>query len=274
MGHRECTICHEVIESGIKVAAAHRFSSEWTIDKSATTTEEGSKSHHCTVCDARTDITAIPKLSSGGSASGGGTSSGGGASSGSDVSSGTTDSKQDDTTTGDNTDAQNPADDNKPSDNNKPSENKPEAVGTKLTKSGITYKVTSVKGKTPTVTYMKASKNAKGTVTIPKTVTIDGVKYQVTAIADKAFAGNKKVTKIVIPDTIKKIGKKAFSDCKNLKVIVIKSTKLTSKNTDAKAFAGIKKDVVIQVPKKKLAAYRKLFAKKGLHKKVKVIKIK
>ena len=274
LGHRECTICHEVIESGIKVAAAHRFSSEWTIDKSATTTEEGSKSHHCTVCDARTDITAIPKLSSGGSASGGGTSSGGGASSGRDVSSGTTDSKQDDTTTGDNTDAQNPADDNKPSDNNKPSENKPEAVGTKLTKSGITYKVTSVKGKTPTVTYMKASKNAKGTVTIPKTVTIDGVKYQVTAIADKAFAGNKKVTKIVIPDTIKKIGKKAFSDCKNLKVIVIKSTKLTSKNTDAKAFAGIKKDVVIQVPKKKLAAYRKLFAKKGLHKKVKVIKIK
>ena len=100
------------------------------------------------------------------------------------------------------------------------------------------------------------------------------MKYRVTAIADKAFAGNKKVTKIVIPDTIKKIGKKAFSDCKNLKVIVIKSTKLTSKNTDAKAFAGIKKDVVIQVPKKKLAAYRKLFAKKGLHKKVKVIKIK
>lgn len=210
MGHRECTICHEVIESGIKVAAAHRFSSEWTIDKSATTTEEGSKSHHCTVCDARTDITAIPKLSSGGSASGGGTSSGGGASSGSDVSSGTTDSKQDDTTTGDNTDAQNPADDNKPSDNNKPSENKPEAVGTKLTKSGITYKVTSVKGKTPTVTYMKASKNAKGTVTIPKTVTIDGVKYQVTAIADKAFAGNKKVTKIVIPDTIKRSERKLF----------------------------------------------------------------
>ena len=39
-------------------------------------------------------------------------------------------------------------------------------------------------------------------------------------------------------------------------------------------YAGIKKDVVIQVPKKKLAAYRKLFAKKGLHKKVKVIKIK
>ncbi len=43
-----------------------------------------------------------------------------------------------------------------------------------------------------------------------KTVTIDGVKYQVTAIADKAFAGNKKVTKIVIPDTIKKDRKESF----------------------------------------------------------------
>ena len=193
-------------------------------------------------------------------ASGGGSSAGGGASSG------TTDPKQDE---------EKPTDDNKPSDdNNKPSESKPEAVGTKLTKSGITYKVTSVKGKTPTVTYMKVSKKAKGTVTIPKTVTIDGVKYQVTAIADKAFAGNKNVTKIVIPDTIKTIGKKAFSDCSNLKVIVIKSTKLTSKNIDAKAFAGIAKDVVIQVPEKKLEAYKKLFVKKKLNKKVKLKAIK
>lgn len=260
LGHRECTICHEVIESGIKVAAAHSYSSEWTIDKPATITEEGIKSRHCTKCDARTDIIAIPKLSSGGSSSGGGSSAGGGASSG------TTDPKQDE---------EKPTDDNKPSDdNNKPSESKPEAVGTKLTKSGVTYKVTSVKGKTPTVTYVKASKNAKGTVTIPKTVTIDGVKYRVTAIADKAFAGNKNVTKIVIPDTIKTIGKKAFSDCSNLKVIVIKSTKLTSKNIDAKAFAGIAKDVVIQVPEKKLEAYKKLFVKKKLNKKVKLKAIK
>ena len=134
--------------------------------------------------------------------------------------------------------------------------------------------MTSVKGKTPTVTYTKASKNAKGTVTIPKTVTIDGVRYQVTAIADKAFYGNKNVTKIVIPDTSKTIGKKAFANCPKLKTIVIKSTKLTSKNIDAKAFSGIAKDVVIQVPKKKLAAYKKLFVKKGLNKKVKVIKAK
>ena len=261
LGHRECTICHVVIESGIKVAAEHSFSSEWTIDKPATTTEEGSKSHHCTKCDARTDITVIPKLSSGGSSSGGGTSSGT-----------TTNPKQDEEKPGDGDteDDNKPSDDNKPADDSKPAENKPAAVGTKLTKSGITYKVTSVKGKTPTVTYTKVSKKAKGTVTIPKTVTIDGVKYQVTAIANNAFAGNKNVTKIVIPDTVKAIGKKAFANCPKLKTIVIKSTKLTSKNMDAKAFAGITKDVVILVPKKKLAAYKKLLVKKGLGKKVKL----
>ena len=221
--------------------------------------------HYIELCGVVT-ITVKAKPASGGGSSSGGASSGGGSSAGGGASSGMTDPKQDE---------EKPTDDNKPSDDNKkPSESKPEAVGTKLTKSGITYKVTSVKGKTPTVTYVKASKKAKGTVTIPKTVTIDGVKYRVTAIADKAFSGNKNATRIVIPDTIKTIGKKAFVDCSNLKVIVIKSTKLTSKNIDAKAFAGIAKDVVIQVPEKKLEAYKKLFVKKKLNKKVKLKAIK
>ena len=72
-GHRECTICHETIESGIVVKAAHRFSSAWTIDVPATTTSEGSKSHHCSVCGEKNDITVIPKLviSSGGNSNSG-----------------------------------------------------------------------------------------------------------------------------------------------------------------------------------------------------------
>ena len=61
LGHRECIKCHQVIESGVVVKAAHKFSSEWTIDVEPTATMEGSKSHHCTVCDAKTDITVIPK---------------------------------------------------------------------------------------------------------------------------------------------------------------------------------------------------------------------
>lgn len=61
-GHIECRICTETIESGIVVKAAHKFSSEWTIDVAPTTTSEGSKSHHCSVCGEKNDVTVIPKL--------------------------------------------------------------------------------------------------------------------------------------------------------------------------------------------------------------------
>ena len=48
IGHRKCTKCGKTIESHIIVKAAHQFSTKWTIDKEATTTEEGEMSHHCT----------------------------------------------------------------------------------------------------------------------------------------------------------------------------------------------------------------------------------
>ena len=41
-------------------AKGHSFSTEWTVDVEATETTPGSKSHHCTVCDAKTDVTEIP----------------------------------------------------------------------------------------------------------------------------------------------------------------------------------------------------------------------
>ena len=62
LGHRECTVCGATIESGIVVKAAHKFSSAWIIDVAATTTSEGSKSHHCSVCGEKNDVTVIPKL--------------------------------------------------------------------------------------------------------------------------------------------------------------------------------------------------------------------
>ncbi len=40
----------------------HVWSTEWTIDNPATCTQPGSKSHHCTLCTARKDETAIPAL--------------------------------------------------------------------------------------------------------------------------------------------------------------------------------------------------------------------
>ena len=37
----------------------HDYSKEWTIDKEATCTEDGSKSHHCLICDKKIDETVI-----------------------------------------------------------------------------------------------------------------------------------------------------------------------------------------------------------------------
>ncbi len=41
----------------------HSYSSSYTVDKKATTSAQGSKSKHCTRCDAKTSVTAIAKVS-------------------------------------------------------------------------------------------------------------------------------------------------------------------------------------------------------------------
>ncbi|MDO5155064.1 MAG: leucine-rich repeat domain-containing protein [Eubacteriales bacterium] len=88
------------------------------------------------------------------------------------------------------------------------------------------------------------------------------------SIGDNAFKNCESLTKITIPNKVNSVGASAFYGCKKLKTITISSTKLTSKNVDKNAFKGVKSGTVIKVPKRKLAAYKKLFVKKGLSKKV------
>ncbi len=84
-----------------------------------------------------------------------------------------------------------------------------------------TFVVTSSAGEEPTVEYKASSDVADKTVVIPPSVTIDGVTYRITEIADNAFANNKTLEKIVISDNIKTIGDNAFNGCSSLKKIVI-----------------------------------------------------
>ncbi|MBP0061216.1 leucine-rich repeat protein, partial [Anaerobutyricum soehngenii] len=86
--------------------------------------------------------------------------------------------------------------------------------------------------------------------TVPTTVKVNGVNYQVTAIARKAFANNKKLKKVVIPVSVRSIRKKAFSECKNLKTIIINTPYRTNKSTGTKAFKGIHATATIKVQKK------------------------
>lgn len=56
-----CSVCGDTYTTKIE-KKSHSYSEQWTTDILPTTTSEGSKSHHCTVCDAKTDVTVIPKL--------------------------------------------------------------------------------------------------------------------------------------------------------------------------------------------------------------------
>ena len=140
-------------------------------------------------------------------------------------------------------------------------------TGEKITdkSTGAVYKVT---GKN-TVEYVKAT-SKKASRTIPSTVKLKGIRCQVTSIAAKAFKGDKKIKAVVIPSTVRKIGKEAFAKCKNLKKITIKTTYLSSKKVGANAFKGIHAKATIKVPKKQKKAYQKLFKARGIGKKVTV----
>lgn len=163
--------------------------------------------------------------------------------------------------------------------------------GTKITdaKSSGTYTVTAAN----TVAYAGPANTSAKSVTIPASVTYEGVTYKVTAIGAKAFKGNKKVTSIKMASQITKIadsafenctklnsvtvaggvtsiGKNAWKGCKNLKKITIQSKKL--KTVGKNALKNINKKCKIKVPSAKLKQYKKLLKGKGQAKSVKVTK--
>ena len=129
-----------------------------------------------------------------------------------------------------------------------------------------TYKIADVKA--ATVNYAGPAKKTVKSVTIPATVKIEGKSYKVTGIAANAFKGCSKLTKVTVGKNVKVIGAKAFNGCKLLKKIDIKSTVLSK--VGAKALSGINAKATIKVPKKKLAAYKKVLKGKGQGKKVRV----
>ena len=139
----------------------------------------------------------------------------------------------------------------------------------KVTSKKCKVKVLSASAKNPTVAYQGTTDKKAKSITIPATVTVDGVTYKVTAIANSAFAGNKKITKVTIGKYVKTIGKKAFQGCSALKNMVVKTNNLKTVGKDA--LKGTNKKLVIKVPSKKLKNYKKYFKGKG-NKKVKVKK--
>lgn len=96
-------------------------------------------------------------------------------------------------------------------------------AGTILTDSSTQaeYRVTTSENGNDTVAYVKSLDGNVKTVQILATITIDGITYKVTSIADNAFANNKKLTKVNIGSNVTTIGKKAFYKCTKLKTVKI-----------------------------------------------------
>ena len=147
----------------------------------------------------------------------------------------------------------------------------------KVTKAGLTGGKVEVTG----VTYQNAGKSK---ITIPNTVTIDGITYSVTSISKYAFRSNGNVSTVTIGDNVTKIGDNAFSgcvklknltigkglttigaqafaDCYKLKTVKIKSAKI--KTVKSQAFYNTPSKTTYKVPKAKLKAYKKKFKKAG-----------
>lgn len=149
------------------------------------------------------------------------------------------------------------------------SESPAPTAGSVVTQSDDSYKVINSEKTNATVEYSKPKKS-KTTITIPDTITIDGITYKVTSISKNAFKNNKKIKKVIIGKNITKIGSNAFSGCKNLKTITVKSIKL--KSVGKNAFKGIHAKAKIKVPKSKLKKYKNLMSKKGQKSSVKITK--
>lgn len=147
---------------------------------------------------------------------------------------------------------------------------KPARVGKIITSSaGYRFKVTSSKVKNPEVALYRPGSGRKE-VKIGTKVTINGISYSVTSVCERAFRSNKRVKKVSLGSRVDKIGKEAFANCRNIKVLYICSPRLKASDIGENAFKGINKRVKISVPKAKMKEYKELFREKGLSKQTSV----
>ena len=143
-------------------------------------------------------------------------------------------------------------------------------VGTKFIYQNGNYQITKDSGMEYTVTYLNPTKKTLKNAKIPATASYNGISYKVTAIADKAFAKNKKLKSVTIGANVETIGASAFAGDGKLKKIIVQTSVL--KTVGKKALNGIASNCKIKVPKNMLKAYKKTFKKKGQKSSVRIVK--
>lgn len=107
-------------------------------------------------------------------------------------------------------------------------------------------------------TYSRSDKKF-ASLTIADTVVIGDVRFKITSVSANAFSRYTMLTSVVIGKNVTSIGSNAFVSCKNLKKMTIKSAKL--KSVGVKAFSGTYSKITFAVPRNKATAYKKLIKK-------------
>lgn len=107
-------------------------------------------------------------------------------------------------------------------------------------------------------TYSRSDKKFVS-LTIADTVVIGDVRFKITSVSANAFSRYTALKNVTIGNNVTSIGANAFLSCKNLKKMTIKSAKL--KSVGAKAFSGTYSKITFAVPRNKATAYKKLIKK-------------
>lgn len=151
----------------------------------------------------------------------------------------------------------------------------PLKTGTVKLYKGIYYKVTKSSAANKTVAVQKAKKSKKNVV-IPAQITLNGIRYKVTAILDKAFQKDQKLTSITFGSNITSIGKQSFYNCKKLKTLQFKNKKAVK--IGRRAFTGTAKKATVKIPKgmknTQVTKLQKSLKQAGISSKASVKKVK
>lgn len=127
---------------------------------------------------------------------------------------------------------------------------------------GVFYTVTEIKSGKVYVGVSGVVNDRATTVFIPKKIKYKGNEMTVTSIEEDGFSYMERLRKVVIYADIVKIGNDAFKDAVKFDRFVIRTTKL--KKAGKNIFKNVSKKMIIEVPKKSLSSYRKLFKNKGV----------
>ncbi len=144
-------------------------------------------------------------------------------------------------------------------------------IGKTVESGGLTYKIKD-DGTACVMSYKPAK--SKGKIKIPNTIKADGITVKVTSVTNNAFKGISSVTQITVGKNVTTIGKGSFSECENLKILVIKTGKLTApgvkKSLKGSSVTTIK--LKGKTARKNYKKYLKIFTKKNAGRKVEIKK--